>query len=73
MYKLFKCFNYLHVQVKEKTLVEALTQKRATAGDETVVMNYRMHDVRLMHSSYKFLVLIFIPSIERVMGMQVDV
>ncbi|XP_056022909.1 unconventional myosin-IXa-like isoform X21 [Ostrea edulis] len=32
------------LKVKEKTLVEALTQKRATAGDETVVMNYRMHD-----------------------------
>eukprot|EP00105_Crassostrea_gigas_P035727 XP_019919875.1 PREDICTED: unconventional myosin-IXa isoform X5 [Crassostrea gigas] len=32
------------LKVKEKTLVEALTQKRATAGDETVVMNYKMHD-----------------------------
>ncbi|XP_061172961.1 unconventional myosin-IXa-like [Saccostrea echinata] len=32
------------LKVKEKTLVEALTQKRATAGDETVVMNYRMQD-----------------------------
>lgn len=36
---------FLFNQVKEKTLVEALTQKRATAGDETVVMNYKMHDV----------------------------
>lgn len=36
---------FFFYQVKEKTLVEALTQKRATAGDETVVMNYKMHDV----------------------------
>lgn len=36
---------FFYNQVKEKTLVEALTQKRATAGDETVVMNYKMHDV----------------------------
>ncbi|XP_071169199.1 unconventional myosin-IXb-like isoform X23 [Mytilus edulis] len=32
------------LKVKEKTLVDALTQKRATAGDETVVMNYKMED-----------------------------
>ncbi|CAC5398993.1 Unconventional myosin-IXa,Myosin-16,Unconventional myosin-IXb,Probable myosin heavy chain ECU04_1000,Myosin-6,Unconventional myosin-X,Myosin-15,Myosin-10,Myosin-13,Myosin-VIIa,Myosin-1,Myosin-2 heavy chain,Myosin-I heavy chain,Unconventional myosin heavy chain 6,Unconventional myosin-XV,Unconventional myosin-VIIb,Myosin-3,Myosin-7,Myosin-5,Myosin-9,Myosin-17,Myosin-4,Myosin-11,Unconventional myosin-Va,Unconventional myosin-Ib,Myosin-2 heavy chain, non muscle,Myosin-12,Myosin-8,Unconventional myosin-VIIa,My len=32
------------LKVKEKTLVDALTQKRATAGDETVFMNYKMED-----------------------------
>ena len=33
------------LQVKEKILIDALTQKKATAGGETVVMNYRMEDV----------------------------
>ncbi|KAL3866507.1 hypothetical protein ACJMK2_043800 [Sinanodonta woodiana] len=32
------------LKVKEKTLCEALTQKKATAGDETVVMKYKMED-----------------------------
>ncbi|KAH3834605.1 hypothetical protein DPMN_107935 [Dreissena polymorpha] len=31
--------------VKEKTLVEALTQKKTVAGDETVVMTHRMDNV----------------------------
>ena len=34
------------LQVKEKILVDALTIKKATAGGETVVMNYKMEDVR---------------------------
>ena len=33
------------LKVKEKILEEALTQKKATAGGETVVMNYKMEDV----------------------------
>lgn len=33
------------IQVKEKTLLEALMQKRTIAGDETVVINYKMEDV----------------------------
>ncbi|XP_069137076.1 unconventional myosin-IXb-like isoform X9 [Argopecten irradians] len=32
------------LKVKEKTLTEALTQKKTTAGGETVVMNYKMVD-----------------------------
>ncbi|KAJ8304274.1 hypothetical protein KUTeg_017857 [Tegillarca granosa] len=32
------------LKVKEKTVLEALTQKRTTAGGETVVINYRMED-----------------------------
>ena len=31
--------------MKEKTLTEALTQKKTTAGGETVVINYKMEDV----------------------------
>ncbi|KAK7496039.1 hypothetical protein BaRGS_00012740 [Batillaria attramentaria] len=31
-------------KVKERTVMEALTQKRTTAGDETFVINYKMDD-----------------------------
>ncbi len=41
-------------QVKEVTLVEALTKKKTTAGGETVVMNYSMADVRLLCSLRTF-------------------
>lgn len=34
--------------VKEPTLVEALTQKKTVAGDETVVMTHRMEHVRYL-------------------------
>jgi len=33
------------LMVKERTLVEALTQKKTIAGDETVVMTHRMEHV----------------------------
>nr|KAG5705933.1 hypothetical protein BaRGS_010823 [Batillaria attramentaria] len=32
------------LKVKERTVMEALTQKRTTAGDETFVINYKMDD-----------------------------
>ncbi|KAL5004156.1 hypothetical protein ScPMuIL_017612 [Solemya velum] len=32
------------LKVEEKTLIDVLTQKKTTAGDETVVMNYKMGD-----------------------------
>ena len=34
-------------QVKQRTVVDALTQKTSTAGDETFTVNYRMEDVSL--------------------------
>ena len=43
----------LVLQVKESTLIEALTKKRTTAGGETVVMNYNMADVRKASETYK--------------------
>ena len=39
------CIFLCCVQVKEKTVLEALTQKKTTAGDETVTINYKMEDV----------------------------
>ena len=33
------------LQVKERTVLEALTQKKTTAGDETFTINYKMEDV----------------------------
>ena len=33
------------LQVKESTLIDALTKKKTTAGGETVVINYKLADV----------------------------
>ena len=49
----FSLANYFVLQVKETTLLEALTKKKTAAGGETVVMNYNMADVSwVIHETY---------------------